>query len=528
MRRKPTEKGAAGAPEAVTLTLRCRAKTHPISPLIYGIGAAPMHDLPDQWQLGASARRWGGNHTSRYNWELGNAWNTGKDWFFKNVDYDGKAAPAHQRFIDDNTGHGVATALAVPLIGWVARDTRSYGFPVSTFGPQRKTAPENQDIGDGVRPGGALVAPGPKERTSVPLPPASVGRWVAANRARAASKRSAGVQIYILDNEPTLWSETHRDVHPKPLSYDELLDKTLATATEIRKADPAAWIAGPALWGWTALFSSGVDKAAHPAHPDRDRHGGTPLLPWWLGEIAAHEARTGAHLLDLVDVHFYPQGKGIGVGTAGDTDLDTAARRIRSTRALWDPGYRDESWIAEEVKLIPRLESWIAERHPGLRISIGEYNFGAEGHMSGGLAVAEALGRFGVQGVSSAFYWDYPPRNTPAFWAFRAYRNFDGAGARFLDDSLPAASSDGRVSLFASWSQADNHLVAILLALDPTVPFEARMEASSCGRISSKRRFIYTAGSPSLVEATSGDDVLSTLLPPYSMTVLDLRFAPGS
>src|SRR6185436_17484441 len=158
----------------------------------------------------------------------------------------------------------------------------------------------------------------------------------------------------------------------------------------------------------------------------QDAHGGTPLLPWWLRETLTHEKRTGVRLIDVVDVHFYPQGRGIGVGVAGETDRDTAARRIRATRSLWDPSYEDESWIGEKMRLLPRLRAWIDENHPGLGISIGEWNFGAERHMSGGLATAEALGRFGEQGVASAFYWDYPDRDSPAYWAFRAFRNFDG------------------------------------------------------------------------------------------------------
>ena len=51
-----------------------------------------------------------------------------------------------------------------------------------------------------------------------------------------------------------------------------------------------------------------------------------------------------------------------------------------------------------------RLREWIASENPGLGISIGEWNFGAEEHMSGGLAVAEALGRFGALGLKAAFY----------------------------------------------------------------------------------------------------------------------------
>jgi hypothetical protein len=520
---------AAGA-TPVALAIRCSAPAHAISPFIYGIGVLPMHDAPDshQWRLGATTRRWGGNHTSRYNWLLGNAWNAGKDWFFRNVDYDRTPGPAHERFIEASLAHGLANAITLPTLGWVAKDSISYGFPVSSHGPQQAVAPEHGDMGNGVTPRGKLLPAGPPERTSVAMPPAGVGRWVQSIRARDAVRGRRGVRMYILDNEPTLWHTTHRDVHPEPVSQDELLSRTIAYATEIRRADPAAVIAGPALWGWFAYFRSGVDQVAQPAHPDRDRHGGLPLLPWWLREVAAHEQRSGVQILDVVDVHFYPQGRGIGVGLEGATDPDTAARRIRAPRSLWDPRYTDESWIAEPMRVIPRVRAWIDEFHPGLGISIGEWNFGAEGHMSGGLAVAEALGRFGEQGISSAFYWDYPADRSPAFWAFRAFRNFDGLGGRFLDESVQASSDEPMVSVFASRDAATGHLVAVLLNLDPRAPAQARLDASSCGRVVGERRFEFGGGAAGFAPVTAepaGVALGQLTLPPYSMTVLDVRVA---
>lgn len=510
-------------PVSTTLTVRCNAATHPISPLVYGIGLRPNHDIPSQWALRPAARRWGGNHTTRYNWELGNAWNTGQDWFFRNVDYDGSPRPAHDRFIEDGLAHGAPTALTVPMIGWVAKDTTSFSFPISIFGPQEATAPENGEIGNGKSQRGKLITPASPERTSVAMTPASIGRWVKTLRERADARKARGVTMYILDNEPTLWNETHRDVHPQPVSYDELLEKTIAYATEIRRADPDARIAGPAMWGYPALFDSGVDKAAQPAHPDRDRHGGVPLLQWWLREVAAQEKRAGLRLLDVVDVHFYPQGKGIGVGTTGDTDPDTNARRIRSTRALWDPTYEDESWIHDKVRLIPRLEAWIGAERPGLGISIGEYNFGAEGHMSGGLSVAEALGRFGQRGILSAFYWDHPPEGSPAFWAFRAYRDFDGKGGRFLDVSVAAESREPEASIFASRDASGKRMVVVLLGLDPSRSVDARLDLSSCGALAGQRRFVYTGGPQGFVAATPDSDASRVVMPPYSITVLDLQ-----
>ena len=48
-----------------------------------------------------------------------------------------------------------------------------------------------------------------------------------------------GVKTYELDNEPTLWNSTHRDVHPQPLTYDELWQKSQATASAATMQEPA-------------------------------------------------------------------------------------------------------------------------------------------------------------------------------------------------------------------------------------------------------------------------------------------------
>jgi hypothetical protein len=242
-------------------------------------------------------------------------------------------------------------------------------------------------------------------------------------------------------------------------------------------------------------------------------------VAWYLRKLREHEQRTGTKLLDLFDLHFYPQAKGMGLGTQGRTDAASAALRIRSTRALWDPSYKDESWIEEPVMLIPRMKQWVAENYPGLGIVLGEYNFGAEEHISGGLAVAEALGRFGQQGLTAAFYWTYPAHQSAAYWAFRAYRNYDGQGARFLDQSVATQTPDG-VSLFASRDESGK-LVAIALNLDPQQPLKATVSSENCGNLRRGRTFQYTGGPAGLQSV--GDAGEAVELPPYSITVLELE-----
>jgi hypothetical protein len=504
---------AALAPKRrVALRVACGPQTHAISPLIYGSAMGA-------WDSGITANRLGGNPTSRYNWELG-AWSSAKDWFFENV----KSADLGT-VIDDAIQHQGFTALTVPIMGWVAKDTSSVGFPAAKFPGQRKYDPYRPQAGDGSQPDGKPIAPGPPTETSTPAPPELISRWISALRDKDRTRGSRGVQMYILDNEPGLWNSTHRDVHPDPVGYDELLDRTVRYATEIRKADSDGLIAGPAEWGWLGYNYSAKDIAVGKfLRPDRRAHGDVPLIPWYLSEIAKHEQATGTRLLDYLDVHFYPAADRV-YGDDGAVDEAGRALRLRATRALWDPEYTDESWIDEKIRLIPRLKEWVSENHPGLKISIGEWSFGGEHDISGALATAESLGRFGQQGLDAAFYWGGPKAGTSTYWAFRAYRNFDGKGARFLDEALDTRGEDS-VSIFGSRDPADHsHIVAVVVNRDPLYEISAQIALGSCGRPAKYRAFGYRAGSTSLEQlpdtAQAADGVTVTV-PPYALQVIDI------
>jgi hypothetical protein len=122
-----------------------------------------------------------------------------------------------------------------------------------------------------------------------------------------------------------------------------------------------------------------------------------------------------------------------------------------------------------------------------------------------------------------------PAKDSPVYWAFRAYRNFDEKGARFLDLSVPVQTEGQRASLFVSRSPSSDHLVAVLLNLDPDEALSAQIDLSSCGPRYGARTFSYAGGtagfkaaSPSQVDA----GVLRETAAPYSMTVLDLTASP--
>jgi Glycoside hydrolase family 44 len=517
-----------GPQPIVGLKVNCRGKTTPISPLIYGIAFDPTGFAdtknPKQWVSAPTARRFGGNGASRYNFEHGTALNHGSDWFFLNSGEAKRAEPLYLEFLRSNAKHGAVSALQVPAIGWVAKDTQSGGFPVAQFPGQKSVEPSRQ-VGNGTMISGREIEPPPPTQTSVAFPPERAAAMVLAFARESTQLSALGPRIYILDNEPGLWNSTHRDVHPSPLTYDELLDRVIRYGTAVREKDPAALIAAPAAHGWIELLYSAKDQAAGVGKkPDRRAHDDKPLLPWLLAKLKAHEAKTGVRLIDLVDIHFYPQTEGVGVGVRGETGLDTSTRRIRSVRGLYDPNYVDESWIAEPVEMLPRVRRYISENYPGLRIQVGEWNFGAEKHISGGIATALALGAFATEGIYSAFYWAYPTPDSAADFAFRAFRNFDGKGAHF-QDTLVEASAEPGLALFASKDASGKHMVLIAINTEPQKAAELPLDLGSCGEVTSVHSYQYRQNSSGLVSqpvSVSGS-VVTPRLESYSINVFDVQ-----
>ena len=343
--------------------------------------------------------------------------------------------------------------ITMPLIGRVAKlgpgRSKLCCFSQAKYGAQ--TANDAQwfpDAGNGIRVGGGVIVADPDDASVACDPPFQRG-WIEHLIARWGSERP---RWWILDNEPGLWNSTHRALHPQGVTMDELRDRMVAYATMITAADPAAMTAGPEEWGWTNYLYSGADAQWAATHgwsglPDRAAHGGQDVMPWLLGELKSASDAAGRRLLHAFTLHYYPQG-----GEFSD-DVSTAMRlrRNRSTRSLWDPDYVDESWIADRVRLIPRMKAWVADRFPGTQIGITEYNWGAEGHLSGATAQADVFGILGREGVDLAARWTTPAAGTPTYAAMKLWRNYDGARSGFGATSVRAQAPDpDTLSAFAA------------------------------------------------------------------------------
>jgi hypothetical protein len=513
---------------------------HPISPFIYGMAFAPSDYLAD---LRLGSNRWGGNDKSRYNWVHGDATNAARDWRWANraAAYGGKfckPSSAADAFFADNRATGTATVLTVPTLGWVARDSDNAhmsqhvptagGSPLQTVdGAIRGYDPADNRKQTSIR--SFAHKPGPFTND----PNSDEGavyqdEWVHHLVNSFGDAAHGGVPFYAMDNEPDLWDSTHTDVHPARMGYDDMLANFLEYATAVKNVDPHSQVTGPVSSGWTAYLYSSLDRGddRFHTHADRARHGNEEFLPWFLKQVHAHDLRSHSRTLDVLDVHYYPQGSGL---YDGRMDQDAQTRRLRATRSLWDADYSDESWIGEPVRLIPRLKSWIGEDYPGTKIGITEWNFGADKEINGALAIADVLGIFGREDVYLANYWAYPQKNSPGYLAFRLYRNADGHGHGFGDLACSAVSANfNQVSCFAAVDTTTGELTLMLInkmhkaTVTTPITFKGREAVGSTAQMwllsSRQPHTLVPQMCPPGQKAS-----MSIALPPSSITLLRLK-----
>jgi hypothetical protein len=415
----PDDPGAAD----VRFTIDSTMNVTPISPYIYGLNA------PD-WSAGATLTRFGGNRITAYNWE-NNASNAGSDYLYENDNYlcssgtnCDHAGETLRRLISDAQAHGGASLVALPMAGYVAADTSG---PRASSGADR-TGPHFVPV--------VFHDPSPFSLT----PSTSDGAVYADEEVNWIETTFPTADVfYQLDNEPDLWSSTHSEIHPSAVTYDEMATQSVALATAIKGVAPDALVFGFVSYGWAGYTT--LQNAPDAA--------GRDFIDFFLDRMHTAETTAGGRLLDVLDLHWYPEAQGAGTRITPDDSANAAiiAARLQAPRSLWDPSYVETSWITGccsggAIRLIPRLRDQIAMHYPGTRLAFSEYNYGGATQISGGIAEADVLGIFGREGVFAATEWPMTGDERFILGGMRMFRSYDGANGRFGDTSVSATTSD--------------------------------------------------------------------------------------
>ena len=487
----------------------------PISPYVYGISSQPPE------ATGATVRRMGGNRQTAYNWEI-NASSAGNDyqhssdeWACTAMGYTGCDQPAAQflQFAQANRKLGIESIATVPIVDYVVADKKG------TVALEDKAPSKRWRRSLPKKPGALSLIPDLNDNNV--YEDEFVNLLV--NKLGPADK--GGIRFYSLDNEPALWPTTHPRVHPDKPTYAEMVTRTGATANEIVKLDPSAIVLGGVMFGWSEYKSL---SDAPDAKANNDKYGS--YLDFFLASLKKLEEQHKKRLVHVLDIHWYPEARGSKRITDKDLSPKTVEARLQAPRSLWDPTYVEKSWIANElgnkpVRLIPWLLERIAERYPGTKLGMTEYNFGVGDHISGGLAQIDVLGVFGREGMYLANYWGDGPGNgkLPPYIAaaFKLYRNYDGKGGTFGDTAVAATTDVAKASVFAATdAKRPGVLTIIVINKDQRAAYNGTL---AIGGGQTKAR-VFT------VDATSADvkpqpevDIkngqLSYRLPPLSATL---------
>jgi hypothetical protein len=501
-----------------TLTVDATGSPHPINPDIYGIANYGL-DATFAKEIQVPAIRWGGDATTRYNWEVDSS-NAGFDWYF--MGGNGQTTPVPSASADlmintYKTASNAHTLLTIPIIPYVNKSAAwSCSFPVQVYGAQQSTNPYVFPAGDTC--GNSIAGTGnPDYANGAQISDTNIYAnhidntvalqqgWIEHLIATFGTAADGGVPYYQLDNEPGGWSNTHRDVEPVQPEYSTIISLGQQYAAMIKATDPTAKVFGPVDFtegGWIGTPSQQNNLFAGQ---------------YYLQQMAAYDTAHHQRILDYFDEHYYGDG----------TD---DASELNSTRNLWDPTYYnannwvDKWWFHGPLMVIPTFQNWVATYYPGTKVSISEYSFSlGTNPLVDALTEADVLGIFGRQGLDFASMWNTPKPTDPVAYSFRLYRNYDGAGGQFGNTAVNSTSTNqGSLSVYGAVRSGDGALTVIAInkttsAISTSLKLSHFTPAATAA--------VYTYSNANLAQIVAGTPVAVTAntvsynFPGYSATV---------
>jgi hypothetical protein len=517
----------------VNFSINASQGVHSISPFIYGTNQFNTSTPP----VNLGLQRLGGNRWTGYNWET-NYSNAGTDYLNNSDLYltDGQVRPAGGAVtpaLQPAATHGYALSVTVPIAGYVAADANG---PVSA----------------------AQVAPSSRWKQVVAKKSSIAGQPALSTTPNPSDgyvftdefaywvehTKQAGQQVfYTLDNEPGLWDDTHPRIHPNKATFAELRDKTIAHASAIKDVAPGALVFGPGGFGYSDFVDLNGAPDSNTQQPPAPGTGKLHFHQWLLQEVAAEEARQHRSLLDVLDMHWYPEAQGGGVRITGDGALNNSAAvvsaRVQAPRSLWDSTYTETSWITSccsggPIQLLNHVQSDINQFKPGTKMSVSEYNYGGGNDISGAIAEADVLGIFGKKDVYAAAWWNIEGQGNTnfTFAAMDMFRNYDGAGSRFGDTSIDATTSNNANSAVYASFDANNPNRMTLVAINRTNQLlNAAIGISDDNRFTLAQTYSLTSALAGSVRgadlAIGAGNQFNYLMPAMSVTTLVLTTMPG-
>lgn len=492
----PTGISSAATNSQVNVTIDTSAENAQISPYIYG----------GNWEFNnakLTAKRLGGNRQTGYNWE-NNYSNAGNDYQHSSDTYavDSAGIPKTQwdepgivasDFHEKNQAAGEKYSLVtLQAAGYVTADTNGTVKDTEVAPSSRwKEVKFNKD---------SALSTTPDLTDDYVYMDEYVNFLV--NKYGNAST-ATGVKGYAIDNEPALWPSTHPRIHPTAPTCAEIIQKNIDLAKAVKKVDPFAETFGLVAYGF-AEYNTFQDATDWAAIQEAGNY--SWFLDYYLDSMKKAEETAGKRLVDVLDLHWYPEAKGGGERICfGENIANTGCNkaRLQAPRTLWDSTYTEDSWIAQycshKLPLLPNVNESIKSYYPGTKLAFTEYSFGGDNHITGGIAQADALGVFGKYGVYYATVWGGGSYTAAGF---NIYTNYDGNGSTYGDTKVKAETSDNEnTSVYASVDSKDSSkLHVMMINKNYDQPMDINFNIASDKDYKSAKVYAFDRGSSNIYE----------------------------
>ena len=429
-----SNKRALAAGNGPALSVDATAASYPINQDIYGAcGTTSGPSAAFAREIKLPLCRWGGDNTSRYNWQV-NASNSGVDFWFLGGGSSSSTPGANvDSFIDQNNSVGARSLITIPIIPYIEKSNdqlcafsiKKYGynnvggwgaFWFDWNGQGLNGVDGHYDCADGVYNDGSgryFTGNDPND-TSTQNNPSIQKAWVQHLVQRYGASSQSRI-MYELDNEPSNWAYLHRDVVRTQPTYTDLINLAEQYAPVIKQADPSALVVAP-------------DDIQFAWYPD---WGGTNNMAQYLQAMKQYEQQHGQRILDIFSVHY--------------------------------PDANDSHW--PKLTDVDAVRQVVDQNYPGTGIGFDEWNFDSNTDPLGGaLATADQLGIFARDRVSEAAYWVLDDATLPPAYSFRMYRNYDGQGGQFGNTYLQSTSADvSQLSVYGARRSSDGAVTIMVI-----------------------------------------------------------------
>lgn len=453
---------------AVRVDIDLTKDLKPVSPYIYG----KNNVLPSTYLSSGNAeiikareagvrfvRQGGGNNSTKYNWRL--KLSSHPDWY-NNVYANDWDAAAKNLFTQLP---GVQGMWSFQLLGKVASN-KNNNFNDWAYNTSQWWTGTSQNLAGGGKPnntggGKALVEGNPDLYLKDWPADSTVGildHWFG-DKGLGYDKNF--LRYWNMDNEVEIWCGTHDDVMKTQLPAEEFMQLYFKVAKAARAKYPDIKLVGPVPaneWQWFR-WDKGITSGGKSY----------PWLEYFIKRVAEEEKATGIRLLDVLDIHYYPDSKDAATCLQfhriffDRTYIYPGANGLKTLNGGWDESLNKEY-------ILGRCNDWLVKykgANHGVTFGLTETDIAPSDPNVVALWYASTMGEFMKQGVELFTPWSWKVGMWETLHLFSRYNQDNYVQAVSQNESLVSAyptinsNSDSMTVVLVNRSLTDNKQVSL-------------------------------------------------------------------